>query len=81
MTLKDRRRNEDLRKQTGIANIRTVIKLARLRWFGHVHRMPDSNEVKRVMNLQVEGKTPVGRPKLTWQRAVDEDLKRLHLKN
>ena len=42
--------------------------------------MPDSNEVKRIMNLQVEGKTPVGRPKLTWQRAVDEDLKRLHLK-
>ena len=30
--------------------------------------------------MQVEGRTPIGRPKLIWQRVVDEDLKRLHLK-
>ena len=80
VSLKDKRRNEDLRKETGIENIRTIIRRARLRWFGHVFRMDDTNEVKKVMNMQVEGRTPVGRPKLTWEKVVDEDIKRLKWK-
>ena len=31
------------------------------------------------MELEVEGRKPVGRPKKTWNKVVEEDMKKLNL--
>ena len=47
----------------------------RLRWFGHVKRRDDSSILRRAMELEVEDRMPVGRPKKTWSKVVEEDMK------
>ena len=42
----------------------------RLRWFGHVKRTDDSSILGRVMELEVEGRRPVGRPKKIWSKRI-----------
>ena len=37
----------------------------RLRWFGHVKRRDENSILRRAMELEVEGRRPVGRPKKT----------------
>ena len=60
----------------GYLDIVTAIKVARLRWVGHVCRM-DNNEIpKRVMRHKPEGRS-VGRPKLHWMDGMIEDLRKL----
>ena len=34
-----------------------------LRWLGHVKRRDENSILRRVMELEVEGKRPVGRPR------------------
>ena len=31
------------------------------------------------MELEVEGRRPVGRPKKTWSKVVEEDMKKLNI--
>ena len=49
----------------------------RLRWFGHLHRMPSTLPVRRVFdfNPTIHGwKRPRGRPKTRWADSVKHDL-------
>ena len=48
VTKRDRIRNEDIQKSLNVPSILTVIERNQLRWFGHILRMPDSRDVKRV---------------------------------
>ena len=48
----------------------------RLRWFGHVQRMPPKTPVRSGVLKHVDnGKSDRGRPKLTWDESVKRDLK------
>ena len=38
VTLKDRRKSEDIRRGLGIESVDRVVSRGRLRWFGHVER-------------------------------------------
>ena len=38
ISMKDRRRNEELRRMVGVEHITIVIRSGRLRWYGHVMR-------------------------------------------
>jgi hypothetical protein len=40
--------NEELNRLNGNKNIVNYMRAQRLAWFGHVHRMPDNNMVKKV---------------------------------
>ena len=41
-----------------------------------VERCKDENSIlRRAMELEVEGRRPVGRPKKTWIKVVEEDMK------
>jgi len=42
--------NEELNRLTGNKNTINYIEAQRLAWFGHVHRMPDNNMVKKYMS-------------------------------
>ena len=53
------------------------IKAQRLRWFGHLHRMPEERMVKNVYKWKPMLTRPLGRPKNGWE----EDMKKLKIKN
>ena len=50
------------------------IKISKLRWNGHIMRMPEENPVKELTLLRPEGSRRAGRPKLRWLDGVEEDF-------
>ena len=57
------------------------IKKQRLKWFGHVERMTEDNNVKKIKRWKPMSKRPKGRPKLRWEDDVSEDIKGMNLRN
>ena len=51
-----------------------VVRRGRLRWMGHVLRKDENDWVRKVMQLEVEGRAARGRPRTTWLRTVEEDM-------
>ena len=45
-------------------NIIGFIKMQRLNWLGHVERMTEDNNVKKIKTWKPTAKRPTGRPKL-----------------
>ena len=45
-------------------------KMTKLKWFSHVKRRDENSILRRVMELEVEGRRPVGRPKKTWSKVL-----------
>jgi hypothetical protein len=70
------RYNRELYELLREPDIIVVMKIARLRWAGHVFRISDSEMSKRIMNYNPEGKRRTGRPKARWTDAVDNDMRR-----
>jgi len=60
------------------SDIITDIKIASLRWAGHVQRMRNDEIVKRIIEGKPEGRRGVGRPCSRWRDAVQEDVKKLN---
>jgi hypothetical protein len=54
-----------------------VIKVARLRWLGHLLRMEENLPCKKIAFSQPEGSGKKGRPKLSWLDSVLKDEKLL----
>ena len=54
--------------------VETVMKERRLKWYGHVRRREEENPVRRVMDLEVDGRRSPGRTKKTWKKTVDDDM-------
>ena len=50
-----------------------------MRWFGHVKRRDESSILRTALELEVEGRRPVGRPKKTWSKVVEEDMRKLNI--
>ena len=53
--------------------ISACVKRRRLRWLGHVLRM--TNKSLERLKLTSQGKRKRGRPKITWWRSVEAELK------
>ena len=66
--------NEEIKRRSGVENLEHRLRKMRLRWFGHVKRRDENSILRRVMELVVEGRRPVGRPKKTWSKVVEEDI-------
>ena len=65
--LQDRVTNEEVRRRCGVENLEHRLRKMRLRWFGHVKRRDENSILRRtMMELEVEGRRPLGRPKKTW---------------
>ena len=52
-------------RRCGVANLEHKLRKTRLRWFGHVKRKDVNSILRRVIELGVEGRRPVGRSKKT----------------
>jgi len=66
--------NEELNDLYSSPVIVRVIKSRRMRWAGHVARMGEGGSVYRVLVGKPEGKSPLGRPKLSWEDNIKTDL-------
>ena len=61
VTLKDKVKSVDIRKELGVTSIQEKAREMRLRWYGHMQRMEENNEVRAVVDMRVPGKRPRGR--------------------
>ena len=66
--------NVHVLNRAGVTTLETIISSMRLRWFGHVSRMPDERLPKFLLDWAPKhGKRPRGRPKKSWVNCVRED--------
>ena len=69
--------NHSIRERTKQQTASSLLGQRRLRWFGHLHRMPSSLPARRVydFNPNIHGwKRPRGRPKSRWADSIKHDL-------
>jgi hypothetical protein len=77
ISLRDRKRNEWIRRKTGVTDVIRKIKSLKWEWAGHIARMEDERWTKRVLNWRpYENKRPIGRPPERW----DDDIKRFMIR-
>jgi hypothetical protein len=67
--------NVELQVKTNTDDMRTLLTKRRWRWIGHVLRKPANNITKVALRWTPEGKRKPGRPKNTWRRTVEKEMK------
>jgi hypothetical protein len=65
----------------GKEDIIRFIKSQRLRWWGHVYRMEDERNVKRLKQWKPIATRPSGRPRTRWQDDVLKDIKTMKIRS
>ena len=75
VSLREKKANAELRESMGIEKISDVMRHSRLRWMGHVLRKEGNDWVKKSVDMTVEGSRGRGRPKMTWEKVVERDMK------
>ncbi|KAI0214832.1 hypothetical protein LSAT2_033165, partial [Lamellibrachia satsuma] len=71
----DRVSNKDLWDRTHQAQIEIEILKRRWGWLGHTLRKPTTNITRQVLTWNPQGKRKRGRPKNTWRRDLEADIK------
>ena len=66
----EHRRNQEILEEAKVEPIAMVMRRRRLEWFGH-----ETENIRTVVEMKMEGKCPRGRPKLWWKDSVRRDLK------
>ena len=51
-----------------------MAKASSMRWYGHVLRKEDENVIVKALNFEVSGSR--GRPKQTWKKLVENEMKK-----
>jgi hypothetical protein len=59
-------------------NIIRFIKKQRLNWLGHVERMAEDNNVRKIKSWKPMSKWAIGRPKKRWKDDVLGDIKSMN---
>ncbi|XP_039289321.1 uncharacterized protein LOC120352505 [Nilaparvata lugens] len=71
------RKNDELYNLYGQPSIVTEIRRARIRWLGHVERMPETRTARMSLYQQPGGQRKRGRPRKRWLDDVEADLQSL----
>lgn len=71
--------NTNLYIKTRSNTISQEIKIRRLRWLGHVFRMPCERIPKVALRWTPPGKRKRGRPRITWRCTVETELEEMGL--
>ena len=69
--------NEELLMRCKQENMGTIILRRRWKWIGHILRMDAQNITRVALHWTPEGRRKRGRPKTTWRRTVEGELKKL----
>ena len=64
----------DIKQNLGVNSVQEKVREMRLRWYGHMQRMVENNEVRAVGDTIVLGKRPRGRPRGKWMDCVQRDM-------
>ena len=75
VTLRNKVKSVDIRKELGVNSIQEKVRGMRLRWYGHMQRMEENNEVRAIVNMIVPRKRPRGR----WMDCVRRDMQELRI--
>ena len=68
--------NTEVLSRAGLLSMYTLLRQRRLRWLGHVHRMPDGRIPKDLLYGELaSGKRSTGRPQLRYRDVVKRDMK------
>ena len=78
---KTKKTNEELEILIKKETIVRFIKSQRLRWTAHVIRMDTIRTVKKLTEWKPYSSRQVGRPRLRWLEQVEEDLKKMKVRN
>ena len=76
VSLRDHERNEEIGEAATVQPITTHLMQNRLRWYGHVRRRDESHITRTVLDMEVEGVRPRGRPKLRYMDTIRRDMKK-----
>ena len=60
VTLRDKVKSVGIRKELGLTSIQEKVREMRVRWYGHMQRMEENNEVRAVVDMSVPRKRPRG---------------------
>ena len=71
--------NEDLWQRTNQRPADAEIMMRRWRWIGHTLRKPSTNITRQALSWTPQGKRKRGRPRNSWRRDLQADIKRLGL--
>jgi len=78
-------RNDDVRRLTKQPKLTAIIQSRRLTLFGHIIRMDDSADAKRILlvlaSRPADWRKQPGRPCITWLSTVQKDLKNTTLRS
>ena len=78
VTLLDKIRNEYIYERTNTQPWSQEIKRRRLSWLGHLLRLPEGTPARQaVAEFLKPAKRPRGKPRTTWFRRVENDLKNI----
>ena len=69
--------NDNLYTKTKEKDLGTQIRIRRLRWLGHVFRMDTNRNPKKCLRWNPPGKRSRGKPKTTWRRSIEAELKKM----
>uniref|UniRef100_A0A1B0EY09 Uncharacterized protein n=1 Tax=Phlebotomus papatasi TaxID=29031 RepID=A0A1B0EY09_PHLPP len=58
-----------------------IAKSSRLRWAGHIMRMPNNRVVRKIFEGRPVGSRTVGRPRKRWEDDVDNDARKINVRN
>ena len=74
-------RNDDVRRLTKQPKLTAIIQSHRLTLFGHIMRMDDNVDAKRILlaSSLADWRRQLGRPRIMWLSTVQQDLKQHHL--
>jgi hypothetical protein len=67
--------NEELHDLYTSSTVIQAVKLRGMRWVGHVSCMGKKRDAYSVLEEQPEEKTPLGRPRHTWEDNIKMDFK------
>jgi hypothetical protein len=74
------RTNTEIQELFKQPDIVVTIKKGRIRSAGHVKRMPETRNVKKVFLGKPDGRRRRGRPRKRWLDDLEEDLRKLGVK-
>ena len=70
--------NEELLSQCNQENMATILLRRRWKWIGHVLRREKNSITRTALLWTPEGKRKCGRPKNTWMRTVEGEMKEMN---
>ena len=74
--LKDMVESTMIASRVEVDDLEEHLRQKRWRWFGHIVRRDEEVEIKKVLELKIEGRRKRGRPVKRWIDVVEEDMKK-----